>query len=171
VAALLRHNAALEAAAVDGLTPLHVAAGGGRAACLQVLSQLVGGALLSECQPGRAAASRLAVVSQLLQAGADAEASALRGLRPLHFAAAVGEAAIVRALLEAGADPLAVVCGAGASARRTTAARIAGEYGHLEAAQLLAAAAAAAAADAASAGSGGGGGVESELADLMPTYM
>ncbi|EFN55607.1 hypothetical protein CHLNCDRAFT_133728 [Chlorella variabilis] len=48
---LLRRGASHGGKSVDGLTPLHVAAGGGRDMCLAVLSQLLGGALLSECPP------------------------------------------------------------------------------------------------------------------------
>ena len=133
---LLRRGASHGGKSVDGLTPLHVAAGGGRDMCLAVLSQLLGGALLSECHPdGEALAAQEACVRTLLYAGVDVEAAAIHGIRALHMAAAVGDEIIVRALLAAGADPGAHLTVPPTSF--TTPASVADEYGHPEVAQLL----------------------------------
>ncbi|KAI3425714.1 hypothetical protein D9Q98_007690 [Chlorella vulgaris] len=163
VETLVQHGADLEARSADGLTPLHVAAGGGRTACLAVLGQLVGGALLSECNPAHGLQTRQQALRALLAAGADVEAEAIRGIRGLHFAAANGEVPILETLLTAGANPAATL----RSPLAPTAGQVAGAYGHLHAAQLLTAAEEAAAEAAGIKAGGAAGGMDADVDALQ----
>jgi ankyrin repeat protein len=73
----------------------------------------------------------VAVVRQLLEAGADIEAVNMHGASPLRTAAHNGHGKVVRQLLEAGADIEAV------NTHRSNALTLAAQLGHVEVVRLL----------------------------------
>jgi ankyrin repeat protein len=104
----------VEARSGDGFTPLHLAAFFGQVDAARLL--LARGAA---CDPpgtgwmtgtplhAAAAGSHAAIVSILLETGADPNTRQRHGYSPLHAAAANGDLATVEVLLRAGADPTA----------------------------------------------------------------
>ena len=131
--------AAVHAAGADGWTPLHLAAHLGHAEAVRGL--LAAGASVAAVSANATAntplhaalagAEETAVVELLLAHGADANAVGGGGWRPLHLAAARGNAVLARRLLAAGADP-----GARGDDGRA-AADLARERGHPDVARLL----------------------------------
>lgn len=141
---LLRRGADPDARSVDGLAPLHVAAGGGREPSIAALRWLLGrtaaspSALRTQAQPELAISSqqgRGEVIRVLLDAaGRAAQQAAAGGITALHLAAAAGSLPALRALLDAGADPAAQL---DAAYGGRTAAQVAEASGHSDAAELL----------------------------------
>ena len=113
LAALRTALADANAPGADGWTPLHLAAHGGHGPAVDLL-------LASGADVGAVSANDLAntplhaalagaqdagVVAALLAAGADPNATAGGGVRPLHLAASRGDEALAAALVAAGAVP------------------------------------------------------------------
>ncbi len=103
---------------LEGQTPLHLASYSGHEACVALLLRAPEGASVLERpdkvqEGGRgcrtplwsaASAGHVTVVSRLVAAGADIEAAAANGLRPIDEACRKGHAEVVQALINAGAD-------------------------------------------------------------------
>jgi ankyrin repeat protein len=102
-----------DATSPDGWTPLHLAAffGEDAAVALLLARGASPGARSANAQANTALHAAIAgagsvdVVLRLLDAGADAAATAAQGITPLHLAAARGAELLVDVLLDRGADP------------------------------------------------------------------
>eukprot|EP00752_Nemacystus_decipiens_P005121 g4646.t1 len=138
VALLSRGAIDIEAATLQGLTPLMLAAFRGHARIVRLLlnkgasSSVVGDdgitALQASAQEGHAA-----VVKLLVEAGADLEVmTPCRGLTPLYIATTNGHLEVVRVLLEGGANPNTRDLESGA-----TPLYVAAQDGHAEAVKAL----------------------------------
>lgn len=86
-----------------GWTPLMYGASRGFSRIVETLLNV--GADTSVRMESGCTALRLAVVTLLVQAGADLDAINCQGLTPLHLAAGLGNSEIVQALIEAGSSP------------------------------------------------------------------
>jgi len=129
----------MQARSGDGWTALHLAAFFGNGAVVARL--LEAGASTAEQSRNKeanfplhaaiAGAASESVVDAILAAGADVDAEASGGVRPLHLAASRGSRSLVEALIARGADPEAV------TADGRTPAAIAAERGFPELQELL----------------------------------
>ena len=121
----------VEATAVDGFTPLQLAAFFGHPEAVRLLLDRGANVGTVSANPSQLQALHSAVaggnpqvVAVLLDAGADPDARQQRGFTPLMAAAAAGDEDLVQVLLDGGADP------AVRSDDGKTAADLAAERGH-----------------------------------------